>query len=443
MDTIAGLPFAKLVFANDGSLVEAQQLADLLARIRAAKPARLAVVSHGWRNDAADATALYEELFTNIAATLAARGAQAPSVVGVYWTSMALPEEFGGGAPQGAKPEGAAVRLAAGQRLDPQRIGERLDRLKATFGGAAQLDLAKSLLDNLEDRPKDQVAFVELLRQAAPPTSDPQEDKSDKFFGADARVVFDNLSRPILAAAPRGDGDGGAAGLREAAAGLGDSLANSAQGALAAAFRLVNYLTFYQMKERAGVIGEGLSRALAQARAEFATLPIHLIGHSFGARVVTAAAAAGAKLDPCSLSLLQGAYSHNGLAAASQWDGGQDGYFRAILTQSRVRGPIIATHTANDRAVGVAYPIASRLAGQNAKALGDANDPYGGVGRNGLLHTLPAERGPDGPLQGPRGDYRFANGKINNLLADAFVKDHGDVRNPAVANAVAQVIESL
>ena len=331
--------------------------------------------------------------------------------------------------------------------VNPDMIKAQLDDLIRAFGGGAQLQQAKALLDNLEDRPGDQIAFVKLLRSVAPPTSDPDEDNSDRFFGDDAADLFDRLTKVVFDTQNRGAGDddesGAAAGLRETLSGVGSTLLNTAQGALGSAFRLVNYLTFYQMKERAGVIGGGLNQALAQVRAKFPSVPIHLVGHSFGARVVTAAAARGTKLDPCSLSLLQGAYSHNGLAASSQWDGEKDGYFRAVFSEKRVSGPIIATHTANDQAVGVAYPIACRLAGQNATALGDANDPFGGVGRNGVLHTLSTERGPNGPLLPPSGVYNFATGKTNNLLADEFIKDHGDVKNPAVANAVAQVILTL
>jgi len=88
-----------------------------------------------------------------------------------------------------------------------------------------------------------------------------------------------------------------------------------------------------------------------------------------------------------SVSLLQAAFSHNGLSGGFG-DGGKDkGFFRAIIDHKRVSGPIIITHTKNDRAVGIAYPLASRIAGQNAAALGDQNDPYGGMGRNGAQNT--------------------------------------------------------
>ena len=41
------------------------------------------------------------------------------------------------------------------------------------------------------------------------------------------------------------------------------------------------------------------------------------------------------------------------------------------------------THTHNDKAVGIAYPLASRFSGDQAAALGDKNDKFGGLGRNG------------------------------------------------------------
>jgi len=441
MDTIAGLPFLKLRFDDKGALEDRQQLANILGHIGSAKPARLAAISHGWRNDEHDATSLYTELFTNVAASLRARHApqsQLPAVVGVYWPSMALPE-FGAVGP--APPSSGAAAAARAPSVDPVKIKKQLDALIEAFGGKAELEQAKALLDGLEDRPGDQGKFVELLRSVAPPTSDAGEDNSDRFLKGDPDILFERLTSPITDMPKRGD-DGSAAGLADALTGAAGTVLNTAQGALGSAFRLVNYLTFYQMKERAGMIGGALNQALAQVRAN-ASLPIHLVGHSFGARVVTAAAARGARLDPCSLSLLQGAYSHNGLAAATEWEGAKDGFFRAIFSETRVKGPIMATFTANDQAVGVAYPIASRLAGQNASALGDATDPFGGVGRNGVLHVLTEERGAGGPLLAANGVYKFEAGKINNLLADKFIKDHGDVRNPEVANAVAQVILSL
>ena len=85
------------------------------------------------------------------------------------------------------------------------------------------------------------------------------------------------------------------------------------------------------------------------------------------------------------MSLLQAAFSHYGFS--QKWDDANDGAFRRVVTGHAVAGPTIITCTDNDKAVGLAYPIASLLAGQDAAGIGDKNDKYGGIGRNGAQKT--------------------------------------------------------
>jgi esterase/lipase superfamily enzyme len=231
-------------------------------------------------------------------------------------------------------------------------------------------------------------------------------------------------------------GGGGAAGLGigGGAAGLGD-IANSIT---AGARRLLNFTTYYQMKERAGTVGTiGVAAVIRKLRQKLPKLRMHLVGHSFGGRVVTAAAdAASAAADKINtLTLLQAAYSHNGLA--QKFDGKNDGFFRKIVTGKKVLGPIVVTCTKNDNAVGIAYPLASRLGGQNAAALGDANDPYGGIGRNGAVKTPESV---SGVLAAANTPYQFKAGHIYNLNSDAVIKDHSDICKPQVAWAMLSAI---
>ena len=160
---------------------------------------------------------------------------------------------------------------------------------------------------------------------------------------------------------------------------------------------LGNLLTYYTMKDRAGIVGRtgavGTVRALRTCRTPAAGPRVHLVGHSFGGRLVTSAANAlnGNSGTPAecvdSMTLLEAAYSHNGLA--TNWDGnGTDGAFRSVITQVKVKGPIIISHSSHDFPVGTAYPVASRLRGQAGEALiGGPNDIYGGMGANGAQHT--------------------------------------------------------
>jgi hypothetical protein len=104
------------------------------------------------------------------------------------------------------------------------------------------------------------------------------------------------------------------------------------------------------------------------------------------------------------------------------------------LSDRRLTGPIVITHTKNDVAVGIAYPLASKIARDAAAGLGDKDDPYGGMGRNGAQHT-PEVADTETELRNS-GAYVFTRGKVFNLLSDRFIKDHGDITGPQVVNAL-------
>jgi hypothetical protein len=108
-----------------------------------------------------------------------------------------------------------------------------------------------------------------------------------------------------------------------------------------------------------------------------------------------------------------------------------------LLTGPQLIGPVVVTHTHNDLAVLIAYAVASRLARQVGSGLGDAEDPYGGLGANGAVATAEADRD---TLGGEETRYRFAPRRITNLRADQHVAGHGDVRNRAVANALLEAM---
>ena len=105
----------------------------------------------------------------------------------------------------------------------------------------------------------------------------------------------------------------------------------------AGAWRLLNYATYYQMKERAGVVGTAVNGVLGSVRNLRSDLRLHLIGHSFGARVVTAAVDGPVAIKPSSLILLQGAFSHNGFT--EKFDGQKDRFFRKVIARRRWRAP--------------------------------------------------------------------------------------------------------
>lgn len=432
-------------FTKDGKVFNEDQVATLVKDL---KGSDLIVVAHGWNNDVAEATRLYDELLGNVEKLLAVRESpQAPpalralvgrefSVCRVFWPSKKFAEEDlipgGGSASATAANDKALGRALERLAEDPTRLGDDStspERLEAVAR-------AKQLSSHLAD-PGAQVEFVEILRGILDPGDASEDDGTAAFFTTDPIQLFEGMGEAVTAPGPdtaggatsvgagvdAGDDAGGAAGVRD----LFD-------GVKAAARRLANLATYLQMKGRAGTVGsQGLAPVLREVRRD-RDVRIHLVGHSFGGRLVTSAATA---LDPdtpdVTLSLLQSAFSHNGLSA--DFGEGKPGAFRALVADHRASGPIIITHTKKDRAVGIAYPLASRISRQNAAGIGDRNDPYGGMGRNGAQHTSEAT-GNDTDLSAVGHDYDFASGKVYNLLADDFVSNHGDVKGIQIAYAI-------
>ena len=239
----------------------------------------------------------------------------------------------------------------------------------------------------LEKSPDARREFVQAIRAILNPDDQHPEDGSNDFFAADPETLFQNLSGDVRYT-PTLDTGGATSISGEGAAGF---IGDIASGLLAGARRIANFGTYYEIKTRAGIVGQsGAALVLARVRERRPDLPLNLVGHSFGGRLVTAAASRlvpGAKA--VTMMLLQAAFSHNGLAA--KFDGTHDGAFRTVLQDRRISGPLLITHTKRDSAVGIAYPLASRIARQAAAALGDEGDPYGGIGRNGAQRTPEAE----------------------------------------------------
>ena len=133
---------------------------------------------------------------------------------------------------------------------------------------------------------------LELLRSMLPRKAANDEDASDRFFDADPEELMRRLSRPIMAVPMAGRRVSGGASLVGTPRGGAAGFELSLSGMKAAARRLLNYVTYYQMKERAGTVGStGVNEVLRAVRENHPDVRIHLVGHSFGGRLVTAAVA--------------------------------------------------------------------------------------------------------------------------------------------------------
>jgi hypothetical protein len=115
-------------------------------------------------------------------------------------------------------------------------------------------------------------------------------------------------------------------------------------------------LSFWTMKRRAGAVGERVGREhLAPLwRSLGRRAPrLHLVGHSFGAKLVTSAVLGG--LQPESVTLLLAAFSAFAFAAeVPGYD--RPGFYHRVLDERLVDGPIAVLRSEHDAALRAFYP---------------------------------------------------------------------------------------
>ena len=452
----------ELEFNKDGAPVHPEQVDALLAAVQNGGVTDLIVMSHGWNNDMGEARDLYRRLRDRLAAQLPSYpqlGNRTFKLAGVLWPSKKFADDelIPGGA-AGATDD--AVDDAITEQLG--RLEETLDPAKdplATDDAATRAasdkvkaDFARlrALVPHLEEfNEPAQIEFTQTLASYLAPSGGAEEEVDEvvpehlRAGTLNDRPVLMQAGVPVVAAPA--EGRGGSASIdesadtpplasRHGAAGIGDFIAGVKAGAL----NVLNCLTYYKMKERAGVIGRNAVNAVLRRVRQVPKPPrIHLIGHSFGGRLVSAAALGPdgqAPVPIATVSLLQAAFSHYGFAD-NYMGGNKDGFFRAVVANHHVSGPVVITHTRNDKAVGVAYAVASRLARQVGAAAGDEHDKYGGMGSNGAQDTPETDKNVR-ELNDAGTAYQFAPGRVYNLKADRFVSGHSEIANDQVAYAI-------
>jgi predicted alpha/beta hydrolase family esterase len=415
MNDIAGIPYVAAIFDKDGAASNKQEvkLPDGTTDV--------VVASHGWNNTQEQAEQqLYIPLFSNFAAVASDQLQNKKiAIVGVIWPSKRFTDVVDAAVAEQARGGGAG--FGSNSTAAEETIKAKLDVIATMFDkkAAKKITAAKNQIGKLESDLAARRKFVDELRSLLDESAAHEEDNSTLFFKLDGSVMLEKLKMPTPLVASGGGGGGGAASLGAhskaastgGAAGLGDIFS----GIKAGAIRFLNYLAYYEMKKRAGTVGQqGVGPMLD--RLANSVQRIHLVGHSFGCRVVTAAAASSTTDKLQSMSLLQAAFSHNSFSKS------MNGFFRSVVDNQRIKGPIVVTYTPNDRAVGIAYPTASRLAGTVASAFGDANDKFGGLGRNGAQKMEQGEvaQGVD-RLQAVGGSYSWRPGHFHNLESSQYI----------------------
>lgn len=420
---VAGFPYWEMAFDESGQPANPTETGQLLAELPGQALTDLFIMSHGWNNDTQAARNLYAHFFGQIRALI--DGGQAPNtaaigIVGVLWPAMRWADE--------APPAQAGGAMAVHVRPSDATLATDL---KAMYTDPAQQQALDELARLLATRPRDPAAlarFQQLLKPlvATPDASAAPEDNGDQaMLRDDPQHLFRYFS--AVATHPQGGG----------AMGIGDVFGNLWDGAKEA----LRAATYWEMKKRAGVVGQvGLGPLIGQLSAAQPNLRIHLVGHSFGARVVSFAlsglpdGATGAASPVRSLFLLQGAFSHFAFASALPFDPSRGGALANMA--GRVNGPLIISHTLKDTAVGTLYPMASMLAHDDAAAADDLLFRWSAMGHDGAQAV-----GAQDVRIGPVGQsYPFAAGQALNLDGNALIVAggppsgaHGDIFHPQIA----------
>lgn len=439
---IAGFPVQEVQFTKEGAVFDQAEVQALQSMIADHGITDLLVMSHGWNNNMDEARGLYTDWLTGLAAAPSTAHWKTDRKIGalaVLWPSKKfdVPDETAGGA--------AALGDEQPQLTDhiEQLHGLGSDEIVATL---------QRLAPSLETDPEARTEFVRtvvgLLGDPRSLDGESQSEIPPELFSADGDLL-QLLGTDLRLARARDldDGDPGDVGGADDLGDGGDSAGGAAGirqffgGVISGARNLLNYVTFYTMKARAGDVGsKGLAGVLNTVNPSLKRT--HLVGHSFGCRVSAAALLGSngvAAPTATSMVLLQAAFSHNGFG--KNYDGNNhDGYFRSVVDPRHVTGPIVISFSEHDTAVGIAYPLASRIANQAAAALGDASDTYGGMGRNGAQHT--PEAGTTEMLAVGTAYPDLDVAVVLNLHAATFIHSHSDVRGPEVLETLAQTLAS-
>jgi hypothetical protein len=368
-----------LTIDKQGKLVPTDEdaLGKLTARLTAERPTHVFLVSHGWKNTLESSTKSYQKLNAAMGTLddeLKLRPKEfKPAVVGLHWPSQPFEKE-----------EVQANDFL--KRLSPENSA-RLQKLLKTWYAAE--DVTPFLTEKM---PKEKVAKafarMRLFMDGPGHAGGPDSPDLTGFSDEEVKTVLD----------------------------------------------AVRVFSFWEMKKRAGIVGaNGARRVLLELQTAAPDAQFHLIGHSFGCKVLLSALAGEEVLAPVhSLVLLQGAVSTDSFAEKVDVHGKtmQAGY-RMVAAKGRVKGPIVATFSKNDSPLREAYPAASHAAGEIAelevRAFHEPLQAYRGMGAWGITGTDPVTT-----IRDTNTPYGFQDGLYSVDGTDA-IACHSDVFGTKVA----------
>lgn len=410
------VPLYIIRFDKEGQYKDDGSLGPLLAE--AGDYSDIFVFSHGWNNEWSDAIGRYRAFFKGYAGMRKAYGLPMPAdyrplLVGIFWPSAALAFGESGRGPKALRADAeAAFQDEAQYQRELTEIADcfATDIERTEFHALAQqtalsesqarrlAELAAGILtDSVAEHESGEPPEVEgLLRSWQAMADDMDADRSPALAG---------MARP--------------------------------QGVLGGMWRwldprqLVRMLTVAIMKDRAGVVGAKGVGPVLETLLRQTSARVHLIGHSYGTKVVLSAlcSIATPPRRVRSALLLQPAISH--LCFADQVPGkDHPGGYRVAF--ERVEQPILATYSPHDAALHALFHWALRRDVDLGEPMGlektvEVPSPYAALGGYGPRRA--GERLM--PIQAPDESYAFDDGvRVYGLDgANGRIPGHGDISN--------------
>lgn len=408
-------PLYVLQFDASGRNTSPQTTDHLIRELRKDQFTSIYFFSHGWNNTFADALDLYRRFFKGYLSLRGERNLNKqdyrPLFIGTHWPSIALvlPWEHG--------PE-----IAGGDTRD-----DDAEKVRTTIGLALAAGDAEQFY-NLTERESltgEEVRELARILQhfylgiADGSSSVPD---IDRIVGAWRDLEAGTREPAPDYDAPPGKFEFGSKGAPEAAVSVKDVL--DPRSAL-------RVTTVLMMKDRAGLVGtEGVAEVLERIL-DATNNPVHLIGHSYGCRVMLAAASVpqGLPRKVDSLLLLQPAVNRYCFAVLIP-DLGIKGGFVAAL--NRVQRPIFSTFSRDDGPLRYLFQFAARRLKDLGELRAAASEPsvYAALGGYGAAGMIPAHYH-EVPMQDVGSPYpRFDKLRVLGVDGSGKITGHGDIRNP-------------
>ena len=450
----ARAPFYALRFDKFGELISPQTAEHLVNALEGGAYTDVVVCAHGWNNLWKTALANYRGFIDNLGEVhrrtgIRPEGDYLPLVIGIFWpsTSLVLPWE---------RPPHIAGE--AGDDEDPELDAWEVDDQTTVAELIAPSDRAEfySLTDatNLDEEQARRLAT--LLVNTDQTDDEDLNGQSDANVSDLLRVWQDYEAPQATRAAP------GAGGVRvpaeEGQEGEDKSDNVELPDAVAAGSfprdprEILRLTTVRIMKDRAGKVGaRGVASVLRRAIDVAPHTRFHLVGHSYGARLLLNAVSRPVKGPPLnvrSMLLLQPAVNHLCFAdELPEFKGNPPGGYRAALTN--VELPILTTKSIHDHPLRKVFHHALIRPKDIGEILIAGDDPppsiYAalggyGPGRIAAVKTVPMTDPEGTPAPDDIYDLDIGNHEVLVLNGNDKIADHGDVVTTATAWAMLSLI---